>query len=106
MKEDSHRVLAETPPLRRDMRTPGAWEYLLNYLLLGSSAILILMQIIETGVWRKLWLPLLLTCLAMFNIARLRAAERKVAELGAPPNGGPAASIGNSEVSNGPPSVS
>ena len=62
-----------------DMRTPRAWEYFFNYLLVGSSAMLILMQIIETGVWRQLWLPLFLTCLAMFNIARLRAAELKAA---------------------------
>ena len=88
------------------MRTPRAWEYFFNYLLLGSSAVMILMQIIETGVWRKLWLPLFLTCLAMFNIARLRAAERKATEAGAAPNGGPGTPLAKSGVSEGPPPVS
>ena len=40
------------------------------------------------------------------HLVAVAKAERKIAEQGAPPNGGPATSVGNSSVSEGPPSVS
>ena len=51
-----------------------------------------------------------LTFLAMLGLCgsyeSLAGAARGTAELGAPPNGGPAERLGNSGVSGGPPSVS
>jgi hypothetical protein len=78
---------------------------LVNYVLLGSSAVIILAEMTESGMWRKLWAPLMLIGIAMSNLAAMQAAERKRAEPGAAPNGGPATPAGNSRVSEGPPSV-
>jgi hypothetical protein len=84
MKAELHahagEALTDIPPLRRDIGSPGAWRYLINYVLLGSSTVIILMEMIESGVWRKLWCPVLLIILAMSNLAALQAAERKRAE--------------------------
>ena len=91
----------DIPPLRRNIRSPGAWKYFVNYLLLGSSALIILMDMIETGAWRRLWFPVLLICLAMGDLASLQAAERKRAEPGASPNGGQAEPPGNSSPTGG-----
>jgi len=74
--------MPDVPPLRRNIRSPGAWKYLVNYLLLGSSAGIILLEIIESGVWRSLGIPLLLIVFAIMNLARLQAAERKPAKPG------------------------
>ena len=48
----------------------------------GGVRLLILLQIIETGIWRKLWLSICLTCFATINLARLHSAERKAPSLG------------------------
>ena len=74
----------DVAPVKRDIRSPGTWKHLVNYILLGSSAVIILMEIIESGVWRNLGIPLLLIVFAMVNLARLQAAERKAAEPPAP----------------------
>lgn len=66
-------------PLRRDIRAPSTWNYLVNYILLGACALLIAMEIAESEAWRKLGTPLLLLLLAVGNLARLQAAERKQA---------------------------
>ena len=100
------KALADIPPLRRDIRLPGTWRYLINYVLLGSSAVTILIEMIESGVWRRLWAPLVFIGIAIINLAALQAAERKPAEPGTAPNGDPATRPGNSETSAGPPSVS
>ena len=73
-------------PLQRDIRSPGAWQYLVNYILLGACAILIVREMIESGAYRKLAAPLILLGLAVGNLARLQAAERKPAEPGAAPS--------------------
>jgi hypothetical protein len=75
-------------PLRRDIRSPGVWKYLVNYILLGACALLIVLEIIDSGAWRKLGIPLLLLSFAIGNLARLQAAERKHAEPGAAADGG------------------
>jgi hypothetical protein len=64
--------------------------YLASYLLLGSSALLILLEIIQSGVWRRLGLPLLLIVFAMMNLARLQAVERKPANPAVRGDGKPA----------------
>ncbi len=89
------------PPLRRDIVSPGTWRYLINYVLLGSCTVIILMEMIETGVWSRLWLPVLLIIMAMSNNAALQAAERKRAEPGAPPIGGAATPLDDSGASEG-----
>ena len=66
-----------TDPLRRDIRSPGMWNYLINYILIGASGLIIVMEIIESGAWRKLWAPLIMLCLAIGNLARLQSAESK-----------------------------
>lgn len=71
-----------THPLQRDIRSPGTWNYLVNYVVLGAAAALILLEIIDSGAWRKLGLSLLLILVANFNLARLQAAERKHAAPG------------------------
>jgi hypothetical protein len=82
--EESVPATCDVPPLKRDIRSPGAWKYLVNYILLGSSAVIILMEIIESGVWRSLGIPLLLIVVAIMNLARLQVAERNPAEPPAP----------------------
>lgn len=77
-----------TDPLRRDVRSPGTWDYVVNYVLLGACALLIVWEIIETGAWPKLAIPLVLIALAIGNIARLHAAERGSAEPNAAADGG------------------
>jgi hypothetical protein len=96
----------DIPPLRRDIRSPGAWKYFANYLLLGSSALIILLDMIETGAWRRLWFAVLFICVAMGELASLQAAERKRAKTGASPHGGQAEPPGNSGGRGGPPSGS
>jgi hypothetical protein len=100
------KALADIPPLRRDIRSPGTWRYFFNYLALGASAIIILIVMIKSGVLGTLWAPFMLIVLALSNLAAMQAAERKSAEPGASPNGGPAEPVGYSGVSSGPPSVS
>ncbi len=98
--------LADIPPLRRDIRSPGTWRYFFNYLTLGASAIIILIEMIKSGVLGILWAALLLIVVALSNLAAMQAAERKPAEPVAPPNGGPDKPPGNPRVAEGPPSVS
>jgi hypothetical protein len=74
-------------PLRRDVRAPGTWAYAVNYVLLGSAAILILLEIIDSGSWRKLGMPLLFLGMAIGNLARMRALERRSAEARTAPDG-------------------
>jgi hypothetical protein len=83
-KED--KGLTSLPPLRRDIRSPGAWRYFVNYLTLGSAAVIILIEILQSGVWRTLWAPLIMIVVAISNLAAMQAAERKRAEPGAAPN--------------------
>jgi hypothetical protein len=84
MKTDSlpskESLQPDVHPLRRDIHSPGAWRYLLNYLLLGSSTLFLLMEMIESGAWRRLWWPVLGIWLAMGNLAAMQAAERKGAK--------------------------
>lgn len=77
-----------TDPLRQDVRAQGTWNYLVNYVLLGACAVLIVWEIIESGAWPKLVVPLVLISLAIGNIARLHAAERRSAEPNAAADGG------------------
>ena len=56
-------------------------DFSLERMAAGGARLLILLQIIEIGIWRKLWLPLFLTCFATFNVARLHSAERKAPSL-------------------------
>jgi NhaP-type Na+/H+ and K+/H+ antiporter len=62
------------------------WKYLVNYILLGASALLIVMESIESGAWRDLGVPLLLLLMAIGNLARLQAAECKQVEPAAAPD--------------------
>jgi hypothetical protein len=62
------------------MRSPGAWRYFINYLLLGSSALIILIELIQSGVWRTLWAPLIFIIMAMSNLGAMQAGERVPAE--------------------------
>jgi hypothetical protein len=43
------------------------------------------MEIIDSGVWRRLGIPLLFICMAIGILARMHALERKRAEPGAAP---------------------
>jgi len=83
------KTMHDVPPLRRDIRSPGTWRYFFNYLLLGSSALIILIEIIQSGVWRALWLPLFLIVVAISNLAVMQAAERKGADPCATSNAAP-----------------
>ena len=65
-------------PLRRDIRSPGAWRYLLNYILLGAASLILIVEIAETGIWRTLWMPIFLIGIAVGNLARMQAADRKL----------------------------
>ncbi|HMP03085.1 MAG TPA: hypothetical protein PKD86_16125 [Gemmatales bacterium] len=64
-------------PLRRDIRTPGTWRYLVNYVLLGSALVLMVGEMIESGDWRKLSVPAVLVFMAVGNLATLGAAEQR-----------------------------
>ncbi|OGV61501.1 MAG: hypothetical protein A2283_12765 [Lentisphaerae bacterium RIFOXYA12_FULL_48_11] len=67
-------------PLNKKFGEPGFWNFFFSYLLIGSSAVIILIEIIESGVLNKLVYPLVLLIFAILNLARLQAAERKKAE--------------------------
>lgn len=71
-----------THPLKRDIRSPGMWKYLVNYILIGTAAVLILMEIFESGSWRKLGIPVLFLALAIVNLSVIHASERKRANVG------------------------
>jgi hypothetical protein len=59
---------------------------LANYVMLGAAALIIVMEIIESGVWRRLGLPLLFISMAIINLAVMHARERRRAEPGAAPD--------------------
>lgn len=65
-------------PLRRDIRSPGTWHYLGLYLVLGCSALIILMKLFDIGSNSKMtWgLPLLGIVLSVFMIQRQHAREK------------------------------
>ena len=73
-------------PLDRDIRSPGVWAWFFNYLLLGGAALALLVEVIGSGAWGRLGVPLLLIALAIGNLARLQAAERRRAEPSAAPD--------------------
>jgi hypothetical protein len=72
-----------------------------NYVLLGSSALILLTEIIRSGMLLKLWAPLAMIVVAITNIARLQASERKPAEPSASPNDGPVKPVVNSGAKQG-----
>jgi DMSO reductase anchor subunit len=77
------------PPLQRSIRSPGAWRYFINYILLGSAAVIVLIEIIKSDLWRTLWAPLIMIVFAIINLASMQAAEWKTAEPAAAPNAAP-----------------
>ena len=87
---DAGKASPDIPPLPRDIRPPRTWKYLVNYVLLGSAALLISMEMIQSGTWRRLLAPVILIGVAIANMATRQAAERKSPEPDAAPNGGPA----------------
>jgi hypothetical protein len=56
--------------------------------MLGAAALIIVMEIMESGVWRRLGLPLLFISMAIVNLASMHAVERRRAERGAAPDRG------------------
>lgn len=46
---------------------------------MGTAALLIVMEIIEGGTWRKLGIPLMFLALAIINLIRLQTMERHLA---------------------------
>ena len=56
------------------------WGYLANYVMLGAAALIILLEIIDSGVWRRLGIPLLFISMAIVNLTVMHARERKRAE--------------------------
>jgi hypothetical protein len=79
---------------------------LVTYVLLGFSALLILIEMIESGTLRTLLPAFILIGVAITKIATLQAAGRQSAEPGAAPSGGPAKPGADSGVTHGPPSES
>lgn len=79
---------APTSPLKKGRSSLLWWGYLANYVMLGASALVILLDIIDSGVWRRLGAPLLFIALAIGNLARMQAMERKRAEPVAKPDTG------------------
>ena len=67
-----------TPPLQRDIRSPGSWHYLINYIMLGAASLILVIEVMESGIWRKLWMPIVLICFAIANLVRMQAAERRL----------------------------
>jgi hypothetical protein len=83
-KDESRPTTGRVLPLQKKIGDPGFWGFFLTYLLLGASAAIILLEIVESGVFGKLVAPLVLLVIAILNLARLQAAERKPAEPPAP----------------------
>ncbi len=67
---------ADKHPLDRDVRSPGAWMYLGCYLLIGASGVMILVEVIQSGLWVKLGTPCLLIWFGMFGLMVARRNER------------------------------
>ena len=64
-------------PLRRNVRSPGAWKYLANYALLAVCAAALAPQLARGVEWRQVGLPVLLLAVAVGNLAWMRGGERK-----------------------------
>ena len=73
---------SQTPAsaLKAGRRSLIWWGYLANYVMLGASALIILLEIIDSGVWRRLGIPLLFISMAIVNLTAMHARERKRAE--------------------------
>lgn len=78
MSKNSSGERASPPadPLRRDIRSPGAWLYLSCYLMLGCSVVLIVLQQFVEGVKVTWWLPVLAIVYALFLLRRQQAREQ------------------------------
>jgi len=63
-------------PLDRDIRSPGTWTYFACYLLIGSASVIILVEVIESGLWVKLGLPCLMIWFGMMGLIAARRNER------------------------------
>lgn len=74
---------APASPLKKKRGALLWWGYLANYVLLAGAALIIVMEIIDSGVWRRLGVPLLFIGMAIGNLARMQAMERRRAEQGA-----------------------
>jgi hypothetical protein len=64
-----------TAPLKKGRSSLRRWEYLLNYVLLGAAALIILLEIIDSGLWLWLGLALLFMSVAISNLASMHARE-------------------------------
>ena len=78
MASDPSRSSSPQPknPLQRDIRSPGTWKYLINYILLGGALLLVILELIESGAWLRLGLPCLFILLALGNLAQLQRSEQ------------------------------
>ena len=56
------------------------WGHLANYLMLGGAAVIIGVEIMESGGWRRLGMPLLFISLAIVNLTVMHARARRRAE--------------------------
>lgn len=79
---------APPSPMKKGRSTLLWWGRLANYVMLGASAVIILMEIIDSGVWHRLGIPLLFICMAIVNLVSMHAHERRRAVV--PDRGGSA----------------
>ncbi len=63
-------------PLYRDVRSPGTWTYFWCYLLIGSASLIILIEVIQSGLWMKLGTPCLMIWFGMIGLIAARRNER------------------------------
>ena len=68
---------APASPLKKRRGALRWWGYLINYVLLAAAALIIVMEIIDGGTWRRLGIPLSFISVAIVNLASMRAMARR-----------------------------
>lgn len=63
-------------PLYRDLRSPGTWTYFWCYLLIGGASLIILIEVIQSGLWLKLGASCVMIWFGMFGLIVARQKER------------------------------
>lgn len=68
---------AAKSPLDRSVRSPGTFGYLACYVCIGVGSLLIVSEVVESGLWLKLGSPLLLIWFGVMMLILLRKQERE-----------------------------
>ena len=63
--------------MARDLRSPGTWRFFWCYLLIGSASLLVLLEVVESGLWVKLGSPCIMIWFGIMGLVDAHRKERK-----------------------------